>query len=169
MNNIDSTMTYREQVEAARAPIERGSEKYAELLQKFGQRKDGAGWVKMLEQAKPHELGHAYYLECFQRSEFVGNPPPWADLSITDLATDSAQGLPMAGWGRYLVQSEEVDVELSRRDVYDPDGGVTTEGELEYFVGILGVDGFSLSRKSDLRKIAAALLNAADEADKYIN
>jgi hypothetical protein len=168
MNDNNSTMSYRERVEAAREPIERGSQKYIELVEKLSKSENAQGWLEFLEKADPHQLGQLYYNECHPAAEFIGAPPAWADLTITDHGRTSTGGLPAAAWGRFVVRSKEAVVEMSRQDVYDPDSGVTTEGPVEFFVALEHVDGFTVSSASELRRIAAALLNAADEADKHL-
>lgn len=166
MNSHDSTTTYRQQVRDAREPIERGSQKYAELIQAFAKRDDAHEWINLIETLDPFRRGEMYFMEVFPKPRFAGAYPDWADLSITDFAIETDEFLPIAGWARYLVQTDMVDVQLARQDVYDPDSGEATVGPVELYVGIEGAEGFRVSSPAVLRQIAAAFLNAADEFDR---
>lgn len=163
----ESIMSYREQVEAARAPFERGSKKYSELADGLGKRDDAARWISFIEEANPQQLGEAYYLFMFKgAAEFVGEPPAWADPELSDYTTTmTIDALPTAGWSRTITRTKDVEVSLYRRDVYDPDSGTTTEGETELFVAIGDADAITIPATANLRKIAAEFLNAADELD----
>jgi len=102
---------------------------------------------------------------------FEGDKPEWASEVASDLTSSVTQdGNPLAIWSTDpLVPSAGVDVFVIREDEYDAKRGETSQGTLMLHAWPSGgTDRVSAANPGEARRIAFALLAAADEFDRVL-
>lgn len=162
--NTNQFTSHADMVAAAQS-IEPGSPMHLELIEHLRLNPEDRWNAERAEQVTDPELIGRLYLSIVvdvPRDALVA--PEWAQLeqsSIDDMTGDTH--LPVCDWGRLLYKDEFAEVTRTREDVYDPDTDSVRIGDEKIR---LWLDGENVEvDAATLRKIAAGLLNAADQVD----
>ncbi|WP_169077825.1 hypothetical protein [Microcella alkalica] len=164
--NTNQFTSYAAMVQAAQS-IEPRSPMHLEIIEHLRDNPE-RGWtaVRVAAITDPELLGRLYLSTVARVSTDKLVAPDWADPELSSVEEQTGgENLPVGEWVRNVHQDEHVTISRIREDVYDVDADEVRVGDESVLMWLTG-EGVEVDAAA-LRRIAASLLNAADEIDKF--